>query len=64
MSLVLRIATTGVGDTTPPVQAAVLGEDAGGSDAQGLLDTEHYPGGDGKFPTGSRLVSLLPPAGM
>lgn len=37
MSLVLRIATTGVGETTPPVQAAVMGEDAGGSDAQGLI---------------------------
>lgn len=64
MSLVLRIATTGVGETTPPVQAAVSGEDAGGSDTQGLLDTEHCPGGNRKFPTGLRLVSLLPPAGI
>lgn len=34
----------------PPGQAVTLGEDAGGSEAQGLLDTEQCPGGDGRFP--------------
>lgn len=64
VSLALRIGTPGgdvVGSTAPPVQAATLGEGAGRSEAQGRTDTEHCPWGDGTFPTGSGLASLLPP---
>lgn len=67
MSLALRTGTTGRGgmeSTVPPVQAAMSGEDPEDSDTQGLLHTQHCPGGDGKFTQALGLVSLLPPAGI